>query len=52
MASSDGKRGVFLQYHQDLAVDGVEAAVGLENVNSEIGHGKLCSIYEVIIPDI
>jgi len=37
---ADRQRGVVLQHGEDFAVDGVEAAVGLKNVNSEVGHKK------------
>ena len=36
----DGQRGILLQHRQDLAVDGVEAAVGLVELNGEVGHEK------------
>jgi hypothetical protein len=36
----DGEGGVPLQHRQNLAVDGVEAAVRLENLSGEVGHGK------------
>ena len=38
----DRQRGVLLQDHQDLAVDGVEAAaIGFLNLNGSIGHEKI-----------
>ena len=36
----DGEGGVLLQHGQDLAVDGVEAAVGFMKLNGEVGHEK------------
>src|ERR1700733_13729385 len=49
----DGKRSVFLEHRQDLAVDGIEAAVGFVELDGEIGHGEeLCSIYGACHPHI
>ena len=36
----DRQRGILLQHGQNLAVDGVEPAIGLKNVNGEVGHEK------------
>jgi hypothetical protein len=36
----DRQRGILLQHRQDLAVDGIEPAVGLVKLNGEIGHEK------------
>ena len=36
----DGQRGVLLEHRQDLAVDGIEATVGLGELDGEIGHEK------------
>ena len=36
----DRERGIFLQHRQNLAIDGIKAAVGLVKLNGEIGHEK------------
>lgn len=42
----DRQRCVFLQHGQDLAVDGIEAAVGLGDLDGSIGDLKNFASYE------